>query len=242
MGSRQNPAATTPSAHTRAACATCSRCSIRRGYRHRSLARRWRRHAICLPVSRACVTTCACCVGRTRQRGQPVAQGSDPAGAEYVLPLLLHRRIREASEWPAKQVRRWGWKPSTSLAEVWRSYTSLTDRNGQQAFVHTGRAMIDMAGQRISAHERLYLAEARPTMIVWGDRDRIIPVAHAYRTAEAIPDARLEIIEGAGTSLRGMMPIGFCRCWRISWQRRHQRTCPRHSAESYSSARHPTTN
>lgn len=182
MGSPQNPAAITSSAHTRAACATCSRCSIRRGYRHRSLARRWRRHAIFLPVSRACATTCACCVGRARQRGQPVAQGSDPAGRRIRTAASAHRRIREASEWPAKQVRRLGCKPSTSLAEVWRSYTSLTDRNGQQAFVHTVRAVIDMAGQRISAHDRLYLAEALPTMIVWGDRDRIIPVAHAYRT------------------------------------------------------------
>lgn len=119
-------------------------------------------------------------------------------GAEYVLPVLLHRRIRETSEWPAKQIRRLGWQPSTSLSEVWRSYTSLTDRHGQQAFVHTVRAVIDIGGQRISAHDRLYLAEALPTMIVWGDRDRIIPVAHAYRTAEAIPDARLEILEGAG--------------------------------------------
>ena len=37
-----------------------------------------------------------------------------------------------------------------------------------------------------------------PTLIVWGDHDRIIPVSHAYRAAEAIPGARLEIIEGAG--------------------------------------------
>ena len=35
-------------------------------------------------------------------------------------------------------------------------------------------------------------------MIVGGDHDRIIPVAHAYRAAEAIPGARLEILEGAG--------------------------------------------
>jgi pimeloyl-ACP methyl ester carboxylesterase len=50
----------------------------------------------------------------------------------------------------------------------------------------------------VSAHDRLYLAAAVPTLIVWGDHDRIIPVAHAYRAAEAIPGARLEILEGAG--------------------------------------------
>ena len=119
-------------------------------------------------------------------------------GAEYVLPVLLNRRLRELGEWPGNQARRVGWRPGATLAEVWRSYTTLTDRHGQQAFVHTVRGVIDIAGQRVSAHDRLYLAEALPTMIVWGDRDRIIPVDHAHRTAEAIPDARLEILEGAG--------------------------------------------
>jgi pimeloyl-ACP methyl ester carboxylesterase len=119
-------------------------------------------------------------------------------GAEYVLPLLLHRRIREVGEWPAGLGRRLGWRPNDTLAEVWRSYTTLTDRHGQQAFIHTVRAVIDVAGQRVSAHDRLYLAQALPTLIVWGDRDRIIPVDHAYKAARAMPGARLEVLPGAG--------------------------------------------
>jgi len=119
-------------------------------------------------------------------------------GAEFVLPLLLHRRIREVGEWPAGVARRAGWRPNDTLAEVWRSYTTLTERHGQQAFIHTVRAVIDVAGQRVSAHDRLYLAQALPTLIVWGDRDRIIPVAHAYRAAQAMPGARLEVLPGAG--------------------------------------------
>ena len=81
---------------------------------------------------------------------------------------------------------------------MWRSYTTLTDRHGQQAFIQTVRSVIDVAGQRVSAHDRLYLAQALPTLIVWGDRDRIIPVSHASLAAEAMPGARLEILEGAG--------------------------------------------
>jgi pimeloyl-ACP methyl ester carboxylesterase len=128
----------------------------------------------------------------------PLLKAVTLPGAEYVLPLLFHRRIRETGEWPGTLARRVGWRPSDTLAEVWRSYTTLTDRHGQQAFIHTVRSVIDVAGQRVSAHDRLYLAEALPTLIVWGDHDRIIPVAHAYRAAEAIAGARLEILEGAG--------------------------------------------
>lgn len=33
---------------------------------------------------------------------------------------------------------------------------------------------------------------------MWGDRDRIIPVAHAHATHELIPGSTLAIVEGAG--------------------------------------------
>src|ERR1022692_4198057 len=142
----------------------------------------------------------------------PLLKAVTLPGAEYVLPLLLHPRIRETAEWRGVAARRLGWRPSDTLTDVWRSYTTLTDRHGQMAFVHTIRSVIDIAGQRVSAHDRLYLAEAVPTLIVWGDHDRIIPVAHAYRSAEAIPGARLEILEGAGhflpwTGARRVPPV-----------------------------------
>lgn len=128
----------------------------------------------------------------------PLLKAVTLPGAEYVLPLLLHPKIREAAELPGHLAGRVGWRPSDTLAEVWRSYTTLTDRAGQTAFIQTVRSVIDLAGQRVSAHDRLYLAAAVPTMIVWGDNDRIIPVEHAHRAAEAIPGARLEILPGAG--------------------------------------------
>jgi pimeloyl-ACP methyl ester carboxylesterase len=128
----------------------------------------------------------------------PLLRAVTVPGAEYVLPVLLNRRIREAGEWFGRVPRRLGWRPGDTVAEVWRSYTTLTERHGQQAFIHTIRSVIDVAGQRVSAHDRLYLARALPTLIVWGDEDRIIPVSHAHLAAESMPGARLEILEGAG--------------------------------------------
>jgi pimeloyl-ACP methyl ester carboxylesterase len=37
-----------------------------------------------------------------------------------------------------------------------------------------------------------------PVLIVWGDRDPIIPVRHGERAHKAIPGSRLEIFEGVG--------------------------------------------
>jgi pimeloyl-ACP methyl ester carboxylesterase len=128
----------------------------------------------------------------------PLLKAVTLPGAEYVLTILMHRRIWEAGELAGSFWRRVGWQPSDNVTDVWRSYTTLTTRHGQMAFVHTVRSVIDLGGQRVSAHDRLYLAAAVPTLIVWGDRDRFIPVAHAYRAADAIPGSRLEVLEGAG--------------------------------------------
>ena len=77
-------------------------------------------------------------------------------------------------------------------------WARLTDVRAQRAFIHTIRAVIDIAGQRVSARDRLYLAHEVPTMIIWGDRDQVIPVSHAHIAHELMPGSRLEIVEGAG--------------------------------------------
>jgi pimeloyl-ACP methyl ester carboxylesterase len=119
-------------------------------------------------------------------------------GAEYVLPVLLTPQLREVGEAAGGWLGRVGWRPGATLAEVWKSYRTLTSAEGRQAFVHTVRAVIDLAGQRVSARDRLHLAAAMPTLIVWGEQDRVIPVAHAHAAHNLIPGSRLEIHPDAG--------------------------------------------
>ena len=59
------------------------------------------------------------------------------------------------------------------------------------------RAVIEPGGQRVSGHDRLYLAAGLPTLIVWGEHDPIIPVAHGSAAHAAMPGSRLEIFPGA---------------------------------------------
>ena len=93
---------------------------------------------------------------------------------------------------------RLGLRPSVRSAEIWKGYVGLTEIRGRTAFVHTVRSVIDASGQRVSARDRLYLAQEMPTLLVWGDRDRIIPVEHAHATHALIAGSTLRIIEGAG--------------------------------------------
>jgi pimeloyl-ACP methyl ester carboxylesterase len=128
----------------------------------------------------------------------PLLRAVTLPGAEYILPVILTSWLRLRAETVGGALRRVGWRPGSTVTEVWRGYTTLTSREGQQAFVHTVRSVIDAAGQRVSALDRLYLAAAVPTLIVWGDHDRVIPVKHAYAAHAAMPGSRLEILPGAG--------------------------------------------
>jgi pimeloyl-ACP methyl ester carboxylesterase len=91
-----------------------------------------------------------------------------------------------------------GMRPNADLAEVARGYASLADPDRRKAFLATLRSVVGTEGQRVAAIDRLYLAEALPLLIVWGDRDPIIPVEHAEEAHRELPSSRLEIFEGVG--------------------------------------------
>src|SRR5204863_3269273 len=88
-------------------------------------------------------------------------------GAEYVVPLLLRRELRGAVGGLAAGLRRLGWHPSPDLEGMASGLVSLGDDDARRAFVHTARSVMDFSGQRVSAEDRLYLAEGLPTLIVW---------------------------------------------------------------------------
>ena len=82
--------------------------------------------------------------------------------------------------------------------EVARVLDGLPDAASRGAFTRTLRAVVDRRGQLVTMLDRAYLAEHMPVLIMWGDRDGIIPVEHAALAHAAMPDSRLSIYEGAG--------------------------------------------
>jgi pimeloyl-ACP methyl ester carboxylesterase len=93
---------------------------------------------------------------------------------------------------------RFGLRPSADVAEVARGYATLSDPVRRKAFLATLRSVVGTEGQRVAASDRLYLAQALPLLILWGERDPIIPVAHAEETHAELPSSRLEIFEDTG--------------------------------------------
>jgi pimeloyl-ACP methyl ester carboxylesterase len=118
-------------------------------------------------------------------------------GSEYVMPAIFPKFVRNWGDSLFRSINDRGIRLSR-LNEMWSAYASLAESENRQAFARTIRAVIDPGGQTVSAMDRLYLTSLMPTLIIWGDRDDIIPVSHAHAAHKAIPGSRLVIIEGVG--------------------------------------------
>jgi pimeloyl-ACP methyl ester carboxylesterase len=130
-------------------------------------------------------------------------------GAELVLPLIASNWTRSVGVAVSDGLGRLGLRVGSDIAEMARGYASLIDGEARSAFLHTLRAVIEPGGQRVCAVDRLYLAAEVPSLILWGERDPMIPVKHAYTAHEAMPGSRLEIFSEAGHFPHLEEPVRF---------------------------------
>jgi pimeloyl-ACP methyl ester carboxylesterase len=144
----------------------------------------------------------------------PLLRAATLPGSELVLPVIASTRLLGAGAALGGLLERAGLRLAGDLAEMARGYASLGDAGARQAFIHTLRAVIDVAGQRVSARDRLYLTSLMPSLIVWGARDPLIPAWHGEAAHEEMPRSRLEIFEGAGHFPQLDDPIRFCQVLR----------------------------
>ena len=127
----------------------------------------------------------------------PVLRAAALPGADLFITATAKAAIKAGTA-VGRGLAAVGLRPSPDVAEVARGYASLADAGRRSAFLATLRSVMNSGGQSIDASDRLYLAADVPMLIVWGERDPIIPVRHGERAHEAIPGSRLEIFEGVG--------------------------------------------
>lgn len=130
-------------------------------------------------------------------------------GVDLLMTPAFLPFFRDAGNAVGRGLAKIGLRPSPQAFEMWRAYASLTEPSTRSAFVQTLRAVVDTHGQRVSAHDKLYLSARVPSMVVWGDKDPVIPVSHAYAAHEAMPASRLEIFEGCGHFPHFEDPVAF---------------------------------
>jgi pimeloyl-ACP methyl ester carboxylesterase len=119
-------------------------------------------------------------------------------GSEFVLPVLAASRLLDAGARIGGVLDRIGLKLGTDVEQMARGHNTLSDAASRSAFLHTLRGVVDPAGQRVDATNRLYLAELLPLLLIWGQRDSIIPVSHGRAAHARLPSSRLEVLERSG--------------------------------------------
>jgi pimeloyl-ACP methyl ester carboxylesterase len=75
---------------------------------------------------------------------------------------------------------------------------TLFRADSRAAFFRSLRGVIGPRGQLGSFIEMEYLGAQLPTLLVWSDKDVIIPVSHAHATHAHLPGSTLVLFEGGG--------------------------------------------
>jgi pimeloyl-ACP methyl ester carboxylesterase len=127
----------------------------------------------------------------------PLLRAATLPGSELVIAATI-RPITALGRAGAAAMQRVGLRVAPDLGQVGRGFATLADGEGRAAFLDTLRSVASFSGQRVDASDRLYLAAGMPTLLLWGERDPIIPVAHGRRAHERMPGSRLVTFADSG--------------------------------------------
>ncbi|MBW0115363.1 alpha/beta fold hydrolase [Pseudonocardia abyssalis] len=128
----------------------------------------------------------------------PVLRAMTLPGAAVALGLLRMPTARLQVGAGVALLRMLGTDLGQDAPDLLRMVDALPDATARAAFIRTLRAVVDWRGQVVTMLDRCYLTRGMPTMLVWGARDAVVPIAHAHRAHDAMPGSRLEIFDGAG--------------------------------------------
>ncbi len=127
----------------------------------------------------------------------PMLRAAALPGVSALLAAAANPRALAALHGSGERLQERGNRKGIYLQQIARALRPLEHSGARKAFLHTLRSVIDVRGQRVSARDRLYLLTDFPTLVVWGERDNTIPLAHGRATHEAVPGSRFETLPRA---------------------------------------------
>ena len=139
----------------------------------------------------------------------PLLRTAALPGMSALLALTINARLLDGLWQSGRRLRDRGASVGVYLQAVARALRPLETAEARSAFLHTLRSVIDVHGQRVSATDRLYLLEAIPTMIVWGERDNTIPIHHGVSAHRAIPGSTFRTLPDAAHFPHLEDPVGL---------------------------------
>jgi pimeloyl-ACP methyl ester carboxylesterase len=116
-----------------------------------------------------------------------------------VLGNVLARPSREGSAQLMKEI----FYDGNLITDEWvdEDYEMSSLPGAQRSLLSALRTSCNLWGIRSEIYQPILnrLGEIEvPTLVIWGAQDRILPIAHAHRAAEGLPNARLHIFDLCG--------------------------------------------
>lgn len=130
-------------------------------------------------------------------------------GASATIGALTRPTLRRIGVPLLRVLHRTGSRHTADFEQLADVYTNLESREARHAFRQVLRAIVDMKGQMVTMRDRAYLTQFIPTMVVWGERDTVIPVQHAHTAEEELANARIEIFPQAAHFPHAELPDEF---------------------------------
>jgi pimeloyl-ACP methyl ester carboxylesterase len=100
---------------------------------------------------------------------------------------------------------------AADLAEALTVYTGLRSPAARAAFLRVLHHVMDWRGQLVTMRDRSYLTAGMPTLIVWGERDSVVPASHAVWASREMPHSRLVLMPDVGHFPHRERPEAFSR-------------------------------
>ncbi|WP_415972258.1 alpha/beta fold hydrolase [Rhodococcus sp. 077-4] len=143
---------------------------------------------------------CLVASGGLGQDVNPVLRAASLPGSGMAIPLAASTASRALlggvlGVLTRLRLFRWG----AGDRRAWRNFASMADPAARRAFLSTARSVIDFRGQTVSATRLLASFGDVRALLVWGERDAIIPLAHAHAVRDHMPEGTaIEVVPGAG--------------------------------------------
>ena len=129
----------------------------------------------------------------------PLLRAATLPGSELVLPLVASRWVHGVGDTALNVWSKVG-LPAISPARTRRGgpYPRWpTRRPGARSWPPAAASSMSH-GQTVTAQNRLSGFASRPSMLIWGERDRMIPASHVEAARQEMPATRVEIFDRSG--------------------------------------------
>jgi pimeloyl-ACP methyl ester carboxylesterase len=130
-------------------------------------------------------------------------------GSEVAISWAINRRTLGGAAWVGRALARVGVTPHALTPSALETVSLLAEPDRRAAFLSTLRSVVGPGGQRVSALEKLHLMAGDRMMIIWGDHDPMIPIAHGRDAHDRLPGSRFVVFPGASHEAHAHDPERF---------------------------------